>query len=188
MRKLDVINAMLGSMGEAPLNSLEEPHGFKGAMLGVLTRINQARQSIGWYFNRETVTLPVSATDSAIYVPTDTLGVYGKESKYVLRGRRLYDASTGSVEFTAPATVTLIRAVPLEDLPELPFQCIAAESVYTFQKNYDGDSTKTRDLKDEFGRLLAELRAEDTRQARANMVLANPRLALIKLRARRYTY
>jgi len=188
MRKLDVINAMLGSMGEHPLNSLEEPHGFKGAMLGVLTRINLARQSIGWYFNRETVTLPVSATDSAIYVPADTLGVYGKESKYILRGRRLYDASTGSVAFTEPAKVSLIRNVPLDDLPELPFQCIAAEAVYTFQKNYDGDSTKTRDLREEFGRLLADLRAEDTRQTKANLVLANPRLALIKLRSRRLVY
>lgn len=188
MRKLDVINSMLGSMGEAPLNSLAEPHGFKGAMLGVLTRINKARQAIGWYFNRETVTLPPSATDSGIYVPGDTLGLYGKESKYILRGRRLYDATTGSVVFTAPAEVTLVREIDLEELPELPFQCIASEAVYTFQKNYDGDSTKTRDLREEFGRLLAELRAENTRQAKANLIFSNTRLALIKMRSRRSVY
>lgn len=184
MQKLDVINAMLGSMGEAPLNTLTEPHAFRGAALSIFDSVNAQVQGRGWWFNMEELELQPSALDSNIYLPGDTAAVRTPTRNVTRRGNRLYDLDGGTYVFTEAVKVTLIRLLPIEDLPEAAAQHVRAMCVLKFQTTYDGDTDKTRALTDEvFGQdgTRVILYAEHTRNRRTNLITSNPRLQRLKL-------
>jgi len=184
MQIIDVVNDCLGSMGEAPLNSLSDPHRFRGAAQRTLERYNRRLQSRGWWFNRETLTLDPGALDSNIYLPGDTIAVRDLDTGVAQRGDRLYNLETGDYVFTAPVEVTLIRLVPFDEVPEVVAQYIAAAAVAKFQTLYDGDTAKARDLKEDRDIAQIEATAQETRESRANMIHSNLRLQRIKFRAR----
>lgn len=190
MQTLDVVNEMLGTMGEAPLNTLDDPHRFRGACTSTLNKLSRSTQAKGWWFNREVLELAPSALSSEIYVPGDTINVrYPRQNlmapvrNIVQRGRRLYDLDGGSYVFTSAVTLEIIRLVPFQELPETAAQFIADQAVLQFQSKYDGDSSKTRELA---GRLsgplgsMVAMNIEETRNRRGNMILANERLQRIK--------
>lgn len=179
---LTVINNCLGTMGESPLNSVDDPHPYRGACVSILNTVNREFQARGWYFNREALTLQPSALDSGIYLPGDTINVRTKNRRHVQRYRRLYNTDGGTYVFTDPVDVTLIRLVPFEETPELYAAYAAAETVVRFQNRYDGDSTKTRKLEGERDDAKVQVMAEETRQAQTNLIDSNERLAYIKSR------
>lgn len=193
MQKLNVVNDMLGTMGEAPLNSLTDSHEFRGSCLRVLDQVSRRVQARGWYFNREKKTLSPQPSNGHIVLSNDILEVradpYWTDSNLtgvVKRGSRLYNTDGGTYVFDKDVDCILIRLVQFEDLPEVAAQHIAATAVASFQRSYDGDSTKTRQLTMESidqstdqGTLL-ELRAEEIRQAKANMLRNNVPLQNIK--------
>lgn len=183
MKQLDVLNNCLGTMGEAPLNAIDDAHTYRGAILSILNTVNREYQARGWWFNRELLTIQVGGLDSAGYLPGDTINVRmteGETRKLVQRGRRLYDVQAGSYVIDSQVKVILVRLVPFEDTPELFAAYVAAETVLRFQKRYDGDSTKTRQLNDEQVAARVAATAEEIRQVGANLITENPRLQQIK--------
>lgn len=184
MLQLTVINSMLGTMGEAPLNAIDDPHPYRGACVSILNTVNRDFQARGWWFNREQLTLQPGALDSAIYLPGDTINVRTENRNYVQRYRRLYNLDGGTYTFTESQDVELVRLVPFEQTPELFAAYVAAEAVLRFQKRYDGDSQKTRELGHELADARTYAQAEETRQARANLIESNVRLSYIKSRVR----
>jgi hypothetical protein len=180
MLRLTVVNDMLGTMGEAPLNAIDDAHPYRAAALSILDRVNREFQARSWWFNREELTLEPGALDSSIYLPGDTINVRTTNRNIVQRYRRLYNLDGGTYVFTASQDVTLIRLVPFEDSPELYAAYAAAEAVMRFQKRYDGDSEKTRTLKQELADAKAAANAEETRQVKANLIESNVRLMYIK--------
>ena len=182
MLQLTVINSMLGTMGEAPLNAIDDPHPYRGACVSILSTVNREFQARGWWFNREQLTLQPGALDSAIYLPGDTINVRTENRNYVQRYRRLYNLDGGTYTFTEAQDVILIRLVPFEECPELFAAYVAAEAVIRFQKRYDGDSQKTRELGHELADARIAAQGEETRQVRANLIESNPRLTYIKSR------
>lgn len=190
MRTLDVVNEMLGTMGEAPLNTLEDPHTFRGACLSTLNKLSQNVQARGWWFNRETLEIQPSALDGSVYLPGDFISVrvprdYGRSTAaFVQRGRRLYDTVNGTFVFTRPVTVTLIRMIPFEDLPELAAQHIAALAVLQYQSKYDGDTAKTREVRDRVENpvtgTLFMLGSEEIRNSQSNFIDSNAKLQRLK--------
>jgi len=203
MQTLTVVNEMLGTMGETPLNTLEDPHTYRGACLSTLDRVNREVQAKGWVFNREFLTLQPGALNGHIYLPGDFIAVRVQRKRsgaatrtIVQRGRRLYDTgsygSEGTYVFTESVDVELVRLVPFEDLPESPAAHIAAVSVVEFQSKYDGDVAKTRELVARISGpmgTLAALQSEETRATQVNMIESNPRLMRLRRiigAARRY--
>lgn len=188
---LTVINNCLGTMGEAPLNAVDDPHPYRGACVSILNTVDREFQARGWWFNREALRLEPSALDSCIYLPGDTINVRTADRNYVQRYRRLYNKDGGTYVFTEAQDVTLLRLVPFEETPELYAAYAAAEAVLRFQKRYDGDSQKTRELADELKAARIAAQGEETRQVKANLIEANPRLTYIKqcvrgIRGRRF--
>jgi len=193
MQRLNVVNDMLGTMSEAPLNSLTDTHEMRGSCLRVLDQVSRRVQSRGWYFNRERKTLQPSTLNGHIVLSNDILEVRADpgwtrldDAMVVKRGSRLYNADGGSFVFDHAVKCVLLRLIPFDDLPEVAAQHIAATAVASFQRSYDGDSTKTRMLTNEVidgsteqGTLL-ELRAEETRQAKANMFRNSLPIANVK--------
>lgn len=185
MQTLDVVNECLGTMGETPLNTLSEPHEFKSAALQFLKKFSATCQAKGWWFNRETLTLPVDARTGKIYIPGDALSVRTTDKAIVARGRVLYDTSRGTNVFTSAEDVVIIRQVPFDELPESVAAYIAAQTVHRFQSLYDGDSTKTRELSLQVAQTLMEANTEEIRNVGANMVAASTRLQYIKHKTQR---
>jgi hypothetical protein len=191
MEVLDVVNECLGTMGETPLNSLEDPHDFNGPAQNMLDKNTRAIQAKGFWFNRESLTLAPSTLDSGIYLPGDFIAVRvprdantGLPHRNITqRGRRLYNTDGGTYVFTSPLKVDLIRLVPFADLPEQAASHIAAVTVLQFQSLYDGDTAKARELNariDGKDGTLAALRIEEARNTQANLLESNYRLQRLK--------
>lgn len=184
MEILTVVNTMLGTLGEVPLNSLSDSHAMLGACLGKLNDASRTVQAKNYWFNTERATLQPSNIDGSIYLPNNATRVLAKESYIVQRGNRLFNTYDATFVFTREQVVTLTKQIDFEDLPEVAANYIAARAVLDFQTLFDGDSAKTKILETKVMDARIEFNAEDIRQRKANLLDSNERLAYVKGRTR----
>ena len=169
---LDVVNDMLGLLGERRVNALDEPHPMIPDALAKLNNACTWVQADLWWFNVEYPTLAPQATTGELLVPNDTAACDSltQYPRLAVRGNRLYNLDDVTDVFTAPIRVRLHRIVPFEDCPILARAHIAARAKLDFQKDYDGDSTKVQILAQEIKESYARLHSEHIRNAKANML------------------
>lgn len=180
MDRLAVLNACLGTMGEAPLNALTDPHPLRFAALQQLDNENRRVQTIGRWYNMEAITLSPQASDSRIYLPGDAVAFRHKTRNIVKRGRTLYDLERGTNIFTEDMKGTLVRLIPFDDIPESAQQRIGYHAVVLFQTEYDGDTAKTRNLQITEGRAVLEEVREHIRNRKSNLLESNETLQRLK--------
>lgn len=195
---LDVVNECLATLGETPLNTLNEPHEFKSSAQRKLTRIMAKTQARSWWFNVEAITLNPAPLTGFVTLPGDCLkwqsGVRSKDLMVrsqakpwlVQRGLRLYDTRNRTYTITESVTGEITRLIPFDELPQVINDLIAAETVLAFQSDYDADNNKRQELKENLKYCLIEANSENIRQLAVNMLDNNPRLARIKNVSRRY--
>lgn len=188
---LDVVNDCLATLGEAPLNTLLEPHEFRGTAQRLLAKASRRIQQTGWWYNLESITL-VPNPDGQIVLPSDALkwqsGVRSSDTLVrseakpwmVDRGGRLYDTRTRSFVHTESVTGELVRELPFEQTPAVINDYIAAETVLKFQSNFDGDNSRRQELTQAWILARTEAKAENTRQLAVNLIYSNSRLSRIK--------
>jgi hypothetical protein len=180
MQTLAVVNLMLDTMGELPLNSLTDTHAMLATALEKLDETSRATQAKGWWFNLETVTLIPSVIDNGIYLPNDCLEIRTPLFNCVQRGNRIYNLAGGTFAFTGPMDIELIRLVEFEDLPAVAATYISRMAVHAFQTSYDGDTAKTRTLEQGIGLALVDINSAHTRNRKSNFLDSNVRLARLK--------
>lgn len=180
MLTLDVVNLMLGTMGEKPLNSLTDSHAMLSAALGKLDEYNRSIQADGWWFNMEELTLSPNVLDNSIYLPNDCLSVRTPIYNVVKRGSRLYNLTGGTYDFTADIDLELIRLVEFEDVPDIAATYISKRAILAFQSDYDADTTKMRNLGEEVRAALIGINSAHTRNRHPNFIKSNVRLARLK--------
>lgn len=170
---LQVLNDMLGTLGESPLNAIDEDHPYVASGLRKLDVASWREQAKGWWFNREEITLGPDA-DGFIITPMDALSVDPiiPTNNFVMRGRRLYNPKTSTYVF-APGTefkCLLIRNIPFEDLPPNAASYIGAFAVLDFQVEYDSDKAKTEKLTAARNAAFVQLNKEHIRNTNANLL------------------
>jgi hypothetical protein len=174
LTKLDVINDMLASLGEVPLNSLDEDHPLVAAGKTQLDISSAREQAKGWWFNKEIITLQPDVTTNEILVPGDCLSVdpLDPNRHLIQRGRRLYDPSMGSYKFNSGTSIQcrLVRFIPFEDLPPTAAVYIGQSAVLMFQKAYDADPQKTANLKQDLREAYVAFNAEHIRNMQVNLL------------------
>jgi hypothetical protein len=197
---LDVVNECLATMGESPLNALAEPHEFKAPILRVLSKADKHIQSRGWWYNSEELTLTPDPVNSQMTLPGDCLRaesgirlmhtlVRGAQKPWIIqRGRRMYDTSKGTYTITEDLAITMVRQIPIEELPTPIGDYIAAETVLKFQSNYDGDNNRRQELAMALKIAMSDAISEDVRQRRVNMLSMNATLGRIKSLTRSSRY
>lgn len=176
LTELDVVNACIGSLGEAPLNSLDEDHDLVAQARNVFKKQSFQVQSVGWWFNKESVQLLPDPVSGYIMVPNDcaSLDHRSKNPQVTIRGRRLYQPYAGPdqdpYKFDKPLTINYIRVVPFDELPPTAQVYISARTVLRFQTTFDGDELKTRQLTDEEREAFIFFNTEHIRNVRANLL------------------
>ena len=172
--QLEVVNACLATMGETPLNTLEDDHSYKAAALSYLHQANRIEQKRGWWFNSEYVELVPDDISNYLYIPGDAIAVKTIDRWYVppfaQRGKRLYNVSKNTYEWEHPVCVDIVRLLSFADLPFHAADVVGYGTVMRFQREYDGDTTRYSQLAQDYARARMELSAENTRNKRPNLL------------------
>ena len=170
---LEVVNSMLGLLGELPVNSITDPHTLIPAALAAVTNQNALVQVDFWWFNVEYPTLIPQAGSGLILVPEDAASVDSlpQYPRLAVRGNRVYNLDDITDVFTQPMRVRLHRVLPFSDAPAIARAHIAAKAKLEFQMAYDGDSTKAQIIQQEIKETYIRLHSEHIRNAKANMLM-----------------
>jgi len=138
--RLDAVNVMLSSIGEAPVNSLTS--GLEDAELAetILESVNRETQSKGWIFNTDLkIKLTRNISNNHIELPNNYIRVDTRNSlrnskkDIVERGRKLYDRIANSYVFSEDVVVDAVILLDFTDIPEAARRYITIRSARIFQ-------------------------------------------------------
>ena len=172
LQTLDVINSMLGLLGEHPVNAVDEPHPLIQPALDKLHQQNTLVQADFWWFNVEYPTLTPQVGTGHILVPADAASVDSltRAPRLAIRGNKLYNLDDVTDIFLLPLRCRLHRILPFEDVPVIARAHIAAKAKLDFQLSLDGDSTKAQGIQQEIKETYIRMHAEHIRNAKANLL------------------
>jgi hypothetical protein len=165
--RLDAVNAMLGTIGDAPINSIETgslPAEVQTAV-NILHETSRKVQTRGWNFNSESDFELSKNANGNINLPGNTLKVdltiEDWQRNVVQRGLRLYDRQNHTYVFTSNVKVDLVMFLSWDELPESAREYIKIRAARIFQaRNFGSDTLNGFTEKDEF-RALVDMEAAD---------------------------
>lgn len=149
LTELEAVNEILASIGEAPVNTIENPTNVDVInCLRILRNVNRRVQSKGWTFNKiDSYTLNPDASTHKIRWLSNLLYVVGTDgTKYTKKGDYLFDWENQTIEFNNSIDCTIIFLVDFEDMPDPMRSYITAKAATTFQTRYLGDSSLGEEL------------------------------------------
>lgn len=131
--ELEAINAILASIGEAPVNEITDA--FVDAQLAqnLLRQESRAAQSTGFIFNTDPEVVLTPDGSGHIWLPANTLKVIQADRTITRRGQRLYTTTTRSYVFTTSVTAALVLALNFDELPEVLRRYLYVRAARTFQ-------------------------------------------------------
>lgn len=135
--KLEAINIMLSSIGEAPVNSLAS--GLVDAEMAetILNATSREVQSRGWKFNTERNFRILPTAQKEIILPLNTLRAdLMKETRdldLIQRGNKMYNLKTHSYEVGVAVELELVVSLDFELLPEAARHYITIKAARVFQ-------------------------------------------------------
>jgi hypothetical protein len=142
--KLEAVNIMLSSIGDAPVNSLTS--GLVDAEMAetILDATSRDVQSQGWHFNTDlNFTLP-PLPNGEVQVPANCLKVDQVEAQtnfdLVMRGKRLYDRLNHTFKLAKSVKVDMVLFLDFEELPEAARRFITLRAARVFQDRAVGSS------------------------------------------------
>lgn len=173
LTQLDVINEMLASLGEMPVNEIDVDHDLIASGVRKLKIINTREQAKGWWFNTDLIRLAPDVESGMIYVPSDTINVTptAPHQYLVYRARRLYNPrKEDGYNIGRNVDVRLVREIPFDDLPPLAQSYIGYSAIAEFQKDYDADRLKYEQTIRSRQEAFVDLRADDIRNRKTNLL------------------
>ena len=174
IEKLRIVNACLATMGEAPLNTLEDDHSYKAAAEEKIATSHEWISSKKYWFNTEWVRGIPQVGSKYVMIPQDVLGVeaFSKCGRYNItqRGDRLYDIGKNKYEFDSELVIQIRRHLDYDLLPYEAQAFIRDDAVLAFQSDFDADRAKVEKLTFYRQESLRCLNAEDIRQKRFNFL------------------
>jgi len=185
---LDVINAQLAAIGQAPITDVTRPNRLVSIALEKLRQASAELQARCWWFNHvDKQLVPTAVTgDVAAQLPVNTSEILSP-SGFVLRKNGpvvyIYDLYRGEIRLGA-LDVRLRFELPFADLPALAQAAVRARAVADFVR--DQDPVSASRFAEVEGRAMRELRSESIDRAGVNMLASSHALeALYWNRGRR---
>ena len=160
--KLEAVNSMLGHIGESPVNTIADTNALPVSVAlatVILDETSREVQSEGWHFNTEN-NINLSPVNNTITLDEDILEIDAIDTSIDVtqRGTTLYDRKNNTESFTSDITVTLIRYLEWDKMPEVARRYITLKASRIFQTRLVGS------------RELEQLIARDEFNARARLI------------------
>lgn len=144
--ELEALNTMLSTIGESPVNSVED-NGNVDAVIArqILRATSREVQSRGWHFNTEKDYSVQPDSNKNLVLPqtvlkADTVSP-DQDTDVVVRGNRLYDRRKHTYIFDKPVKVDMVVLLPFEELPEVARYYITIRAARIFQQRVVGSDT-----------------------------------------------
>jgi hypothetical protein len=171
--RLEAVNAILASIGQAPVSTLEVP-GFADVAIAkdTLDRVSRSVQKRGWHFNTEDDFTLVRSVDNKIPVPPNALAVDPMRSERtdaVQRGGFMYDREKHTFVFSEDLDCRIVFYLEYEELPEAAREFIMIAAARIFQKNGFGSTTLDGFTAEDEGRAWVDLLTDEAERADLNM-------------------
>lgn len=161
MTELDAVNEVLASIGEAPVNTIGT--GLSESRLAQLQleRTSRDVQRKGWYFNTEPRFKVIPNNKGEVQLPRNTLKADTGTQRFQARGRFLYDTLKSTYRFESAVTVSIVKGLSWEEMPESAKIYIVAKASRIFQNDFLGSENLAQfHMRDE-AEALAQLEAEE---------------------------
>lgn len=168
--QLEAINTMLATIGESPVNSIENS-GLVDVVIAkrTLDEVSRETQLKGWHFNRESdyPLAPTFPLPGIVYLPANTLSVDGSSSHVdvVQRGNRLYDRANKTFTFSQTVKADIKFLLSFDELPEVARQFIMIRASRKFQDRVVGSQTLSGFNKNDELNALVALQNEEAETA-----------------------
>ena len=134
--KIEAVNTILSSIGEAPVNDLTGASLDVGNAIRYLEEASREIQSMGLWFNTETQDIQPFSGTGEYRLPISTLSaVPTLETKkhFVQRGNRLYNTTDNKYDGnTDELSVELILELDFQEIPEEARSAIMAQAARKF--------------------------------------------------------
>ena len=182
--ELEAINTMLSTIGEAPVNTVED-NGIVDAVIArqILRSTSREVQARGWHFNTERGFLLTPDSEGFITLPPTVLRVDTVEESQdidvVLRGNRLYDRRNHTFKFNKPIRVDAVILLPFDDLPEVAREYITIRAARIFQERVVGSDSLSSFSKNDELRALVALQEMEADTADYNILTDNYSVARV---------
>ena len=174
--ELDAVNGILGSIGEAPINTLVGNLPLEAAR--ARRKIAEQLRTIlsdGWSFNTDTsVALTPDPLTGEIVLSPNVLDVQKINPRTLTwRGQRIYDPEERSFSITAEVTADLVVGLPFEELPEPARYYVYVTAGHKAQNETLGDEARERFTRQIIQSAWTSLMQWESRQRRYNLGTAN---------------
>lgn len=140
--ELEAVNEILSSIGSTPVDTLDESLDVDVLNAKrLLENVSREIQSRGWYFNtEESATLQPDADSNLIPCPENYLVFYSDGYQLIRQSGYFFDIASRTNEFPSGITVTLVRYMTFEELPECFRKYITCRAARLFQMRYLGST------------------------------------------------
>lgn len=180
--KLEAVNIMLGTVGQAPVSSLTSaPLTDVAVAQSVLDEVTKAVQVRGWYFNTDT-DYPLSPdVNGWIQVPSDALRVdpSDRTKRIVVRRNKLWDKDNLTDVFAEAVKVDIVWALDFEDLPEPARRLVTIRAARIFQERLLGSTTLSTFTEQDEQLAMAELLRDELEAADTNMLMNRDTIGVV---------
>ena len=143
--KLDAVNTMLSSIGEAPVSSLSSGLIEAEIAESILNTIDREVQSMGWHFNTELNKSFAQTPAGEIILSADILRadatLKANAPNLVQRGLKMYDRVNHTFIVGTNADLDVVVQLVFDDLPEVAKRYIVLRATRIFQDRVVGSNT-----------------------------------------------
>jgi len=163
--KLEAVNSMLSTIGEAPVNSLTSGLVDAETAETILNEVSRSVQAHGWNFNSEPDYTVAADTSGNVILPTEIIraDLANSETKYrsskqeyVQRGNKMYDKIKHSFNIGKALKLDVVVLLDFEICPEVARRYITVKAARIFQERVVGsDSLSAMNRNDEQEALFA---------------------------------
>mgnify|MGYP000079303028 FL=1 len=157
--KLEAVNSMLSTIGEAPVNSLTSGLVDADTAETILNEVSRSVQAHGWNFNSEPDYTVAADTSGNVVLPTEILRAdlansvtkyRSTKQEYVQRGNKMYDKIKHSFNIGTPLKLDVVVLLDFEVCPEVARRYVTVKAARIFQERVVGsDSLSAMNRNDE---------------------------------------
>lgn len=174
LTELEAVNFIRGSVGNAPVSTLTTTNPDVLSAQSRLNLISKEVQSQNWWFNTDLGIKLSPNASGEIIVPSSALEAHptDKFDYLVVRGKRVYNPVDNTYQFDEQIEFDILTLLPFEDLPFVAANHIQYQAARKWQADYDGDATRTRDLREDANIALIDLNKAQQRNRPTNLLFS----------------